>query len=93
MAVPTSTHNRNGISAIFSIFKCCSKSNIARSQRFHAHEDSVHVMMKHDIDIDAAQKRAYVPRARFPDSLAAGRKTASPAIQATDATGESNADK
>eukprot|EP00984_Skeletonema_dohrnii_P010857 scaffold4262_cov104-Skeletonema_dohrnii-CCMP3373.AAC.3 len=90
MAVPTSTRNRNGISAIFSIFKCCSKSNIARSQRFHAHEDSVHVMMKHDIN--GAQKRPYVPRARFPDSLA-GRKTASPAIQATDATGESNADK
>mmetsp|Transcript_35971 Transcript_35971/g.73392 ORF Transcript_35971/g.73392 Transcript_35971/m.73392 type:complete len:93 (+) Transcript_35971:240-518(+) len=92
MAVPTSTHNRNGISAIFSIFKCCSKSNITRSQRFHAHEDSVHVMMKHDINA-AKQKRAYVPRARFPDSLAAGRKTASPAIQATDATGESNVDK
>ena len=95
MVVPTSTRNRNGISGILSIFKCCSKSNITRSQHFHAHEDSVHVMMKHDAN--AAKKKGalggYVPRARFPDSLAAGRKTASPAIQATDATGESNVDK
>ena len=96
MVVPTSTRNRNGISGILSVFKCCCKSNITRSQHFHAHqvEDSVHVMMKHDAN--AAKKNAlgaYVPRARFPDSLAAGRKTASPAIQATYATGESNADK
>ena len=92
MAVPTSTRNRNVISGILSIFKCCSKSNIT-SEHFHAHrvEDSVHVMMKHDVD--AAQKRAYVPRARFPNSLAAGRQTSCPAIQAAEATGESNADK
>mmetsp|Transcript_23967 Transcript_23967/g.30715 ORF Transcript_23967/g.30715 Transcript_23967/m.30715 type:complete len:104 (-) Transcript_23967:85-396(-) len=95
MAVPTSTRNRNGISGILSVFKCCCKSNITRSQHFHAHEDSVHVMMKHDAN--AAKKNGalggYVPRARFPDSLAAGRQTVNPAIQATEATGESNADK
>jgi len=97
MAVPTSTRNRNGITGILSVFKCCFKSNITRSQHFHAHrvEDSVHIMMKHDAN--AAKKKGalgeYVPRARFPDSLAAGRQTVSPAIQATEATGESNADK
>jgi len=89
--------DRKGISTILSIFTCCcSRANTSRSQHFHANrvEDSVHVMIKHDIK--AAKKKGsksgigYVPRVPLSDRLAAARV----AIQATEDTFESNkADK
>jgi hypothetical protein len=89
--------DRKGISTILSIFTCCcSRANTSRSQHFHANrvEDSVHVMIKHDIK--AAKKKGsksgigYVPRIPLSDRLAAARV----AIQATEDTVDSNkADK
>mmetsp|Transcript_25086 Transcript_25086/g.39419 ORF Transcript_25086/g.39419 Transcript_25086/m.39419 type:complete len:92 (-) Transcript_25086:30-305(-) len=90
MVVPTSTPNRNGI---FSVLKCCFKSNNTNSEHFHAHEDSVQVMIKHDkkVAMKKGSKDAgvYEPRAPLPDRLAAGRRSSNPSpnvIQATDST-------
>ena len=89
MVVPTSTPNRD----IRSVFKRFFKSNNNNAYHFHAHEDSVQVMINHDKKV--AMKKGgkdagvYEPRAPLPDRLAAGRRSSSPSpivAQATEPT-------
>ena len=94
MAAPTSSSRKHHgvMSFMLSIFRCCS----TRSHHFHASrvEDSVHVMLKHDIK--AANKKGkapggYRPRAPLPDNLI--RRSASPAIVIQTTEDETNTDR
>ncbi|KAL3794627.1 hypothetical protein HJC23_010055 [Cyclotella cryptica] len=81
-----SLHGRKR-SKLSQLFSCCRSSRLGNSVHFSAPaEDSVHVMLKHDIEKNlkkGVQAKGYSPRTPLSDILAAHQQqNRGPAIQA-----------